>query len=148
MLRDSLDALRGLLVATFPAVTRIYVNTMPDSFVRPSFFVMLATGSDDDLTKVMYRSRATWQIVYFAPEASAGPPDALDQLTVADALRQALTEGMVVTGPSGTVYHILDVEGGPRDNEVYLTVRLEVEKTRPQPTYDLMQDIAHVYKEG
>lgn len=140
MLRDSMDALCGLINANLPSLDAIHVNKTPENFKRPSCFIMLATGGDEDLTKAIYQSRTTWQIVYFAPLEPGQNPDALDQLAAADILKDALMESMVLTGPSGTVYHILDVDGGPRDNEVYITVRLEAEKTRPEPQYDTMQE--------
>lgn len=147
MLRDSLDAICGFLNTTFPEVDVLYINTTPDNFARPSFFIMLATGDDEDLTKSMYQSRATWQIVYFAPLEPGHHPDALDQLAAADRLKDGLMDGMVLTGPSGTVYDIIELDGGPRDNEVYMTVRLEMEKTRPPEQFDTMQNIDHVFKE-
>lgn len=148
MLRDSLDAIRGLLNTSFPEVTRVYVNSVPDGFVRPSFYCELVSSPDTHLNKVMYQKRITWQIVYFAPVNDAGNPDVFNQLDVAETLKKKLMDNMVVTGPDGTVYHILDIDGGPRDAEVYITVRLEAEHRRPEPQYDTVTDIQHEIKEG
>lgn len=146
MFRDSLDAICDLINANFPGIDAIHVNKAPENFKRPCFFVMLANGTDEDLTRSMYQARATWQIVYFAPLEQGNNPDALEQLSASDTLKSALMDVMTLTGPSGTVYHIIDVDGSPRDNEVYITVRLETEKIRPEPAYDLMQDIQHTQK--
>lgn len=148
MLQDSLDALCALIISKFPEIQTIYTNTMPEPFKRPSFFVMLATNYSDDLCKAMYQTGITWQIVYFAPLEKGHWPDPYSQLAANDKLQTALMEAMTLTGPSGVVYHILDVEGGPRDNEVYITVRLEAEQRRTEATYDLISTVDHVLKEG
>lgn len=148
MLADSLDALRTFIKTTFPAVTRTYVSSVPDSFIRPSFFIDLATSSFDDLCKAFYEGRATWQIVYFAPMDAVGNPDRINQYVVADTIKGGLMDGMVLVGPSGTAYHILDCEGGPRDAEVYIQVRLESEFRRAETEYDMMQEIEHIQKMG
>lgn len=148
MYGDSLDALRGLLCSTFPTVTRIYASTMPDSFIRPSFFVDIATSGKEHLNKAMYEVDMTWQIVYFAPLLSTGQVDVFTQLSVTSTLQKALMEAMTVTGPSGTKYHVLETEGGPRDAEVYITVRLQAEMTRPREQFDPMRDVHLKQKEG
>lgn len=148
MLRDSLDAIRGLINSNFPDTT-IHVNKAPEKFNRPCFFVALVSSNEEHLNNVMYRIKMTWQIVYFAPLAwkPGQNPDAFNQLTASDTLKTSLMETMTLTGPDGTVYHITDVDGGPRDNEVYITIRLETERTRPQQEYDLMQEVEHVFEE-
>jgi len=147
MLRDSLDALRAVLHSTFPDANRIYIGNVPAGFKRPSFLVALVSRAEEHLNKNIYRLRVTWQIVYFAPEDNVKNPDKLDQYSVSDTLKTKLMEEMIITGPSGKVYRILDCSGGPRDEEVYLTVRLEAEQRRPEPAYDLMQDVVHAIKE-
>jgi hypothetical protein len=140
---DALDALRGLLRSNFPAVNRIYVSTMPKSFIRPSFFINLANSYEEHINRDMYQADMTWQIVYFAPMDSKGQADVFNQLSVSSTLKKALMEAMVVTGPSGIVYHIIEAEGGPRDAEVYITVDLQAEATRPRPEYDLIAEVIH-----
>jgi hypothetical protein len=147
MLRDSLDALRGVLISAFPNVDTIYIKNVPEKFERPSFLVDLVSQAEEHINKRYYQLQATWQIVYFAPEDKVKNPDKLDQYSVSDALTTKLMEGMVVSGPGGTIYRILDCSGGPRNEEVYLTVRLETHAARPEPEHDLMQDVDHVFKE-
>jgi len=143
MYGDSLDAIRRILKNTFPTVNKIYVSTMPDAFDRPSFFVNLATGTEEHLSRDLYQVDMTWQIVYFAPLLSTGQPDVFNQLSVSDALKQALMDAITITGPAGVKYHIIETEGGPRDAEVYITITLQTEMTRPRPEYDLMSEITH-----
>lgn len=148
MFQISLDAIRALLAQTFPIVSRIYVSRVPTGFIRPSFFVELISGGDDDLNKAMYRSESTWQIVYFAKLNADNDADPVEQLQVADALKQTLMDDQVLTAPDGTIFHILECSGGPRDAEAFITLRLELDKRRPEPQYDLMGDVQHNLKEG
>lgn len=148
MFRSSLDAIRKFLSDTFPNVDKIYLYTVPPGFKRPSFFVELVSGFDDDLCKALYLQQATWQIIYFAPVDSDHNPDVFNQLQTADTLREKLKEGLTLTAPDGTVFDIIDCECSPRDGEVYMTIRLEVDRKRPEPVFDLMQDIQHKQKEG
>ncbi|MCM1567095.1 MAG: hypothetical protein NC238_14390 [Dehalobacter sp.] len=159
MLAASLDAIRALLKAKFPNITRLYVNSVPAGFIRPSFFIDLVTASNDELCKAMYQSRHTWQIVYFAPVDADGNPDRFNQYGASDTLKAVLMDAMTLTSPEikneagevtrpAVIYHITEVEGGPRDAEVYITLRLDAEWTRPSETYDLMQDIQHLQRIG
>lgn len=148
MLRDSFDAICELISTEFPDIDTIYTNPTPQTFGRPSFLVTFATGYNDDLSHAMYLTSVTWQIVYFAPLEKGRWPDPYEQLAANDTLQKALMEAKTLTGPSGTVYHITEVEGGPRDSEVYLTVRLETSKRRPEQQYDLMKDIEYNQKTG
>lgn len=143
MFGDSLDALRGLLKSTFPNVPKIYISTMPGRFDRPSFYITLATSDKEHLNRDMYQADITWQIVYFAPLDEKQHVNVFDQLQVSEQIIKALMDAMYLTGPNGTVYHIVETEGGPRDAEVYITVTLQTELTRPRPEYDLMNEINH-----
>lgn len=141
MLRASLDAIRALLTSTFPEVTKIYLNSVPAGFKRPSFFLQLVNSRTQHLNRALYQVTATWQVVYFAPQDQAGEPDVFDQLEATERLKTVLAEGLSLTAPDGTVFDVLDVDGGPRDSEVYLTVRLEAEGVVPEPQFDLIGDV-------
>lgn len=146
MYGDSLNALRKMLSISFPAVSKIYVSTMPDSFTRPSFFIGIVTANEDHLNREMYESNVTWQIVYFAPLLSTKAVDVFNQLDVSSELKKIFMEAMILKG-ANTIYHILDIEGGPREEEVYMTVRLSVEYTRPRELFEEMQKIHLKQKE-
>jgi hypothetical protein len=158
MLAGSLDAIRQFLKTTVPAITKTYIQTVPAGFKRPSFLVDYVTDSTEDLNRDMYQERITWQVVYFAPRDSDGIRLRFNQITISDQLKEALRNAMTLTSPELTegeevirpavIYHIRDVEGGPRDDEVYMTVQLEAEFTRPRQAYDLMQEANHVLEEG
>lgn len=141
MYGDSLNAIRALLRSTFPDVAKIYVSTMPDAFKRPSFFVQLATSSEEHLCRELYQVTMTWQIVYFAPLLPTDQPDVLNQLSVSNTLKQAFMDAMTLTSLTGVKYQVVETEGGPRDAEVYITVTLQTEMTRPQPVYEIMGDV-------
>lgn len=147
MFRASLDAIRSMLKTTFPVVDRIYISTVPDGFKRPSFFVQSVSDKDTHLNKKMFNSRLTWQIVYFASKNNVDVPNVLDQFTVSDILKNTIMEKMELTAPDGTVFNVIECEGGPRDAEVYITVKLDVDMSRTDPTYETMQEIDYEYDE-
>ena len=148
MLQASLVAIRSMLKTTFPDVKTIYTSNVPAGFKRPCFFVGLVSSTDRHHNKAMFNNRITWQIVYFAPKDGKSDPDLISQFEVSQNLKDKLMDDMELIAPNGTVFNILECEGGPRDAEVYITVVLDVDLSRNESTYDLMQDIDHDYKEG
>lgn len=148
MFRASLDAIRSMLKKTFPQVTRIYVNTVPTGFKRSSFFVQLVADQDQHLNKAMYNSQMTWQIVYFAPVDSDRKPATFNQYDVAGQLKDKIMGDMILTSPDGTIFSVLECDGGPRDAEVYITVKLEIDRRRSKPQYDIVATVDHDFKEG
>lgn len=140
MLRDSLDAIRNFINLLYPK-TIIYVNNVPEGFRRPSFYVGPAITDDVDLSHKIYRTRTIWQIVYFATVDKVGNPIGFEQIDVSGKLKTGLMEAMNLTGPSGTVYHLSDIEGGPRDAEVYINLTLTAEKRRKDEQYEIITEI-------
>lgn len=140
MLMDNLDAIRGFLASHFSG-TIIYVNNVPEGFERPSFYLGPAITDDVDLSHKIYRTRTIWQIVYFATTDKVGNPIGLEQIDVSDKLKTELMEAMYLTGPSGTVYHLSDIEGGPRDAEVYINLTLTTERRRKDEQYEIITEI-------
>lgn len=147
MFRSSLDAIRRFLKDTVPEVTTTYVNTVPDGFKQPSFFVELATHSGEFLNLNYRQQRMTWQIVYFPKLVRGEEPDAFDQIDVSDRLMTALQASPALPAPDGAVYTIASIDGGPRDEEVYISVVLEGQTNRQLPEYDTMQEV-HLDQEG
>ncbi|QJC52787.1 hypothetical protein HGI30_15240 [Paenibacillus albicereus] len=147
MFRSSLDAIRRLLKETIPEVAITYVNTAPDGFEQPSFFVQLAAHSSEFLNLNYRQQRMTWQIVYFPRLARGGEPDAFDQLDVSDRLMGALQASPALSAPDGSCYSLAGIDGGPRDGEVYITVILEGQAARELPEYDKMQEV-HLDQNG
>ncbi len=143
MLAASYEAIRHFLATTFPDVTGIYNSTMPAGFARPSFYLELVLGIDDERSEAIYNSQATWEIVYFAPVDENFIPDTVSQLQVADTIKKIMAEKMIVVHPDGTVFSVLGCEGGPRDSEVYINLKLELDVRAPGTEYDLMKDIQH-----
>lgn len=148
MFQASLDAIRKMLKTTFPEVTTTYISNVPAGFKRPSFFVGLVSGTDKHLNKSMLNNKIAWQIIYFAPKDSKANPDVINQFEVAQRLKDKLMDDMELIAPDGTIFNVQDCEGGPRDAEVYITVVLDVDLSRTEPTQEIMQDIDHDYKEG
>ncbi|WP_438445905.1 phage tail terminator family protein [Gorillibacterium sp. sgz5001074] len=146
MYLDSLNAIRAKLAAEIPEVKTVYVDAVPVGFDQPSFYVEMLPGRMDDLNRNMVQAELSWQVVYFPKLKKAGYPDRMDQLAVMDRLRQAFTAQPYLVGPAGTVFHIMEFDGGPRDDEVYVNIKLQAQYNRIQPTYETIQNIE--VKEG
>lgn len=151
MIKESRDAIRKVLADTFPAVPRIYMNSVSDGFKRPSFYLEFIFDRSDDLSQVIVERRVMWQIVYFAPLDFVQNVDNLSILDVLETLEQTFGETAALTGPDGSVFHIEGLEGGKRDNELYMSLTLTAETTRTMPTHETMGEVANdmnIEKEG
>jgi hypothetical protein len=146
MYLDSMNAIRAKLASGIPEVDTIYIDAVPADFKQPSFYVEMLPSSVEDLNRNLVQMELPWQIVYFPKLKKAGLPDRMDQLAVMDRLRQTFTAEPFLTSPTGTVFHIIDFDGGPRDDEVYVSIKLQTQYSRAKPVYDLMQGV-HL-KEG
>jgi hypothetical protein len=138
---SSLDAIRTLLRSRIPAVSTIYMDAVPAEFEQPSFFLEHVKSATTDLSRTLVQFEIQWRIVYFPKLKLPGYPDKFDMLAAADALRTALSREPYVTAPDGTVFLIMDISGGPREEELSMTVQLQAQYNRQQPIYDVMQDI-------
>jgi len=116
---------------------------MPGEFARPSFFLDLVAASEEDLCRDYYLAAMTWQIVYFAPRSNAGYAETFNQVEVAGRLKKTLMDSMVILGPSGVMYHIENLEGGPRESEVYITVRITAEVVRHSKQHEIAEELHH-----
>lgn len=123
MLRPSLDAIRAMLAAARPDVTRIYINSVPADFVRPSFYAGLQTGSMARASKQTWNEGITWLVVYFAPADDAGDTDAVNQIDTIDAILDGLKAGQLVA-PGGSIYDVKNVAVGPYEGDVQITIQL------------------------
>lgn len=142
MSRSGLNAIRSLLKTKFPEVTTIYVNKVPDGFETPSFFVQQATVRGTNLTVKITEKRITWLIVYFASELKDSNPDVFNQVDVTDRLLDAFQESYQLISPDGVAFEVVDIDGGQRDGDVYISVTLENQGFKSQThEAELMQDI-------
>jgi hypothetical protein len=148
MLQSSLEAVLSLLNSLFPDVGTIYLNSKLNEVQRPSFLVQMLSSNDEHLNRSSYQTRVKWQISHFALLDEAGNENLSNQLKVIDQLRSALMEKMTIYAPDGTCFHILDVEGGRKDDLLYLIPHLESEIIRGSKEYEIIQEIHHKAMEG
>lgn len=141
MLRSSLDAIRAKLRATFPHIPRIDVNYAPSDFQEPSFYVQWAEYEADSLNVSGYQAQFAWEIVYFPPTDEAGDPDLFDLLETAGRMLAAFMASPVLTAPDGSVFEIVEVQGGRRDDEAYLRIELSADVERERPQYERMNNV-------
>lgn len=151
MIKESRDAIRKILVDTFPLVPRIYMNNVPDGFKRPSFYLEYVFDRSDDLSQFIVEKRIMWQIVYFGLVDDAQNVDKLSLLDVLETMEKTFGETAALTGPDGSVFHIEGLEGAKRDKELYMSLTLTAETTRIMPTHETMGEVANdmnIEKEG
>lgn len=143
MYKDCLDGIRAVLKDSFPKIAKIYVTTMPDEFTRPCFFVRLESSKNEDLGRYIYSTDMVWQVVYFAPKDTKRESDVFDQAQMYGKLQKVFMSAMYIRGPSGTIYHIMDVDGAPTGDEVYVNIELTVETMREEEQFDIVQEVFH-----
>jgi hypothetical protein len=148
MLEGSLDAIRAKLVAAFPDIDVIYVNSVPEGFVRPSLFVKLARDNTDALSRTIRNMVVLWQVVYFPREDEAGNVDVFDMCAAADRIGRAFGDTLYLRGADGSVYHVLDVSGGAGDAMVSYEVRLEAQRVVRDAPAEIVKTVEHKIEGG
>ncbi|RTE05491.1 phage tail terminator family protein [Paenibacillus whitsoniae] len=141
MYLDSLNAIRALLKNSVPSVTTVYVDDVPANFEQPSFFIEHVHSGSEDLNFTYMQFNIQWQLVYFPPRLKSGIPDRMNQLEMAEQLRGIFTAQPYLMSPTGRVYLIDSYDGGPRGDELYISIRLHTQLQREKPTYETMQQM-------
>lgn len=124
----------------------IYINPV-DKFSRPSFYVYLVADSKTDANLKIKNRTTSISIVYFGPKDSNNNIDAENKYLIYEELSNLFESSIAV---KDRYYKIVSMDGGPRDNEVYLTLRIQyaVDATRPVETYDTMNDLYYNYNKN
>lgn len=138
---SGLDAIRSYIKNSFPGVTRTYVNSVPENFIRPAFYAELISTVDTDLSRDLYNRTETWQIKYFSPKDDAGCIDIKNGYEVGESLSDGIKNQMFLSAPDGTIYTVSDITKGIKDGEVYVNLVLEIQRKRNEMVYDNMSDI-------
>jgi len=126
MLVDSLNALRATLKTAFPSVTRIYVNEVPETFVRPSFFIELGTSKKEQISTSLYNFTAQWKIMYLGAEDAAYSPSMPGEYAVAETIIDTLESTNYVTYNS-QIFQVIETSTGVSDGMVFVAVTLETQ---------------------
>ena len=128
--------------------TNIYINSVPQGFVRPSFYVGLVDFSDKDLNLGTISRRATFEIVYFAPINSRGLTDKTQQYAAYITMASLFSNHSLAV--KDRYLKIVSKNGDLTDSEAHLSVDLEytVDNDSIDATenlYELMRELSLKY---
>lgn len=140
---DILNAICEAVAAQFKTAP-IYINNIAKGFERPSFLVKSTNFTDTDMTNGSFRRHSSFQIVYFAPKNEYDEVDGEMQYAAYIALSQ-IFQGQAFEVEDRFI-KITQVQGAPRDAEVYLTVTFDYvfegdSPLTPTEAYELMKEI-------
>lgn len=152
MLKDTIDAISTLLASEFKDKT-IYVGYLEDNFIRPSLLVTYKRSSIESLDRWTYNHNFLIHIVYLGVQDSSNNPNAVEQYTVLDDLKKIFSKGYITVKDRAVKIRevtigtrdrrILEITGGTKYNEVYLTLNLDVIEAR-EPVEDNTESIKEV----
>jgi hypothetical protein len=136
-IQNIIDEINGLILSKFPAST-FYIQNIPEGFERPSFFIELISSGSEDNNISITEEEMSIQIVYFAPVDDYYIADSKNQYLVSDTVKNIFRKGYINVGDRAV--KITKTTGGPRDNEVYISINLQYFEDRPMDTevYELI----------
>jgi hypothetical protein len=142
MLQRSLESLQNILSTNFPDIERIYVNNVPEDFVRPSFFIVVVTLKTEQLTKIIKNVLASLRIYYFGPMDDNNNTNLKEDYSVMNTLSNLLALPGHITAPDGTVLIVNDITTGIDNGDIVCNVSLEAQITNEIiDNNETMQDI-------
>ena len=143
---DILKSTCDQIKAGFPE-SPIHIIQLPQGFKRPAFSVNLIGFHDKDLCKNGLQRKVALDIVYFAPQDAKGIANPVQLYTEFQKLLEIFRHQSLQV--SDRYVKITGVDGGPRESEIYLTVRLEytfTPGTETETECELMQKLSTAYK--
>jgi hypothetical protein len=102
----------------------VYIQNVGKDFERPSFLISHINGSTNDLNRNVLDNNIFIQIVYYAPWDEYDNVDAENQYNMHDTLKEIFKKGYFKMGDRAV--KIIQLTGGPRDAEIYLTLNLTI----------------------
>lgn len=124
------NAVRREIAKEFVGIPIYIKNT--GGFKRPSFFVGFAGDNTNDLSKLTYKSTLLIQVIFFAPLDFYKNVDISQQFENYEKLKNIFQKkGYLQVDDRCPTINNLD--GGPRDNEIYLTIELDWYDSRYTP---------------
>ena len=122
----------------------IYIEGEPRDFERPSFYITLVAGDNDELNRRLYMENATFQIIYFGVLNDFNQPDVERQLADYSKLIKLFNKGYLpIIGDGERVAKITGVTFDKRQGEVYIDLTLQLSKLKDEDIeqYDLMKEL-------
>jgi hypothetical protein len=136
-----MNAIRAMLKTTFPSVTRIYVNEVPENFVRPSFFIELGSLKREQIATSIYNFSAQWKIIYLGAEDASYSPNMPTEYDVTEAVISKLEETNYISD-SGNKFQVIETTLGLSDGMVFAAVTLEAQLLKVvSDSTELMQEV-------
>lgn len=123
----------------------IYIDTLPQGFVRPSFYIELVNSKDVDYNTVAQNRQMTFQIMYFGKKDSFNNVSTTELYAVWSILEGILYRTLRVN--EYDYKKITSTELFIRDDILYLTLRLDFghivkdNHLSPDEIYELMQEL-------
>jgi len=102
----------------------VYIQNVGKDFERPSFLISHINSATNDLNMNVIDNNIFIQIVYYAPWDEYQNVDAVNQYNMHDTLKGILKKGFFKMGDRAV--KIMQLTGGPRDAEIYLTLNLTI----------------------
>lgn len=125
------NGIRKVIANGFPEVPA-YIKNNGGDFKRPSFFISFVGSNSVDINKLMYTDSMLFQVVFFSELDFYKNVDTEKQFDQYEKLKNLFQKkGYVEVGdrcPS-----ITSLEGGPRGNEIYLTIGIDWHDSRYTP---------------
>ena len=144
---DVLNAICETIASKFTK-NPIYIDNLPQGFVRPSFYIELVNSRDTDLNTTAQNRQMTFQIMYFDRKDSFNNVSTLELYSTWGILERLFYRALKVNYKDYIDYKkITSTELFIRDDVLYMTLRLEfghlIEDTHlsPDMIYELMQEL-------
>lgn len=135
-----INAVNKLLFGHYPECD-FHIQNIPEGFKRPAFFIDLVTDSSKDNNTILTDEKISLQVVYFAPVDGHQIRQKENQLEAYSNMKALFKKGYIQV--EDRALRITNLEGGPRDNEVYLTIDVAFADDRPQDSesYDTVGEV-------
>ena len=123
----------------------IYIDNLPQGFVRPSFYIELVNSRDTDWNTIAQNRQMTFQVMYFGMKDNFGNVSTLDLYSVWNILERIFYRTLKVK--DNDYKKITSTELFIRDDVLYMTLRLEfgheISDTHlsSDMIYELMQEL-------
>ena len=137
---EYINAISKQIMKKFPK-SPIYIEGEPAEFIRPSFYITLVAGDNDEMNRRLYKETVTFQIVYFGEMSEFGHPNVESQFSAFRKLQSLFNKGYIPV--EDRVSKITNINLDKRQNEVYidLTMYLIKPKDEEEESYEIMQEL-------
>ena len=127
----------------------IYIDNLPQGFLRPSFYVELVNSRDEDLNSTAQLREMTFQIMYFGIKDEFDNVSTIDMYSTWNVLERIFYRALKVDEED--YKKITSTDLLIKDDILFMTLRLEFghlikdNNLSPQEIYDLLRDLKLKY---